>query len=47
MAKTHFRNLKLKSVEEYMIFKLKRKDEKGERNAEMTRNSKSKAFNKH
>ena len=58
MSKINFRNLKLKSHEEYLIgrteyrfcfekdliFKLKRKVEKGERNDEMTRQSKSKAF---
>ena len=55
MSKINFRNLKLKSHEEYLIcrtyfcyvkdliFKLKRKVEKGERNDEMTRRSKFKA----
>ena len=56
MSKFNFRNLKLKSHEEYLIcrtyfffikdliFKLNRKVEKGERNDKMTRESKSKAI---
>ena len=56
MSKTNFRNSKLKINEEYLIcrtyfffikdliFKLNRKVEKGERNDEMTRESKSKAI---
>ena len=56
MSKRNFRNLKLKSYEEYLIcrtffcfvkeliFKLNRKVEKGERKDEMTHNSKFKAF---
>ena len=55
-TKSNFKNLKFKSHEEYLIyriyfikqknliFKLNRKVRKGERNDEMTRNSKSKAF---
>ena len=52
MSEINFRNLKLKSHEEYLIcrtcfdliFKVKRKVEKGERNDEMTCESKSKAL---
>ena len=56
MSKINFRNLKLKSHEEYLIcrtyfffikdliFKLNRKVEKGERNDKMTRESISKAI---
>ena len=54
LSKLNFRDLKLKSYEEYLIcrtyfvkdqiFKLKRKVEKGERNDKMTRKSKSKAY---
>ena len=55
MSRINFRNLKLKSHEEYLIcrtyfsvkdliFKLNRKVEKPERNEKMTRESKSKAF---
>ena len=59
MSKINFRNLKLKSHEEYLIcrtyfffakdliFKLKRKVEKGERNDKMTHISNSKALLKH
>ena len=55
MSKINFRNLKLKSYEEYLIcriyfvkvkdliFKLIRKVKKGERNAKMPRKTKSKA----
>ena len=56
MSKINFRNLKLKSHDEYLIcrayffyvkdliFKLNRKVEKGERHDKMTRRSKSKAL---